>query len=105
MAEALRPGVTCADIFMIGARILSEESLAETRIEGAGRMGHGQGILLTEPPSISPSDKTVLAPGMIVSTEPGVQSANGNFVWEDVHVITEDGSEQLTTETEELYEI
>jgi Xaa-Pro dipeptidase len=105
MAEALRPGATCADIFMIGARILKEEGIVETKLEGAGRMGHGQGMLITEPPSISPLDKTVLAPGMVVSTEPGAEIANGNFVWEDIHVITEDGSEQLTTESEEFYEI
>jgi Xaa-Pro dipeptidase len=105
MAEALRPGATCADIFMIGARILKEERITETKLEGAGRMGHGQGILITEPPSISPFDKTVLTPGMVVSTEPGAEIAKGNFVWEDVHVVTEDGSEQLTSESEELYEI
>jgi Xaa-Pro dipeptidase len=105
MAEAMRPGATCADIFMVGARVLKEEGIVETKLEGAGRMGHGQGMLITEPPSISPFDKTVLAPGMVISTEPGAEIANGNFVWEDIHVITEDGSEQLTNESEEFYEI
>ena len=105
MAKALRPGVICAEVFTIGARILKEERIIKTRLEGAGRMGHGQGMLVTEPPSISPYDKTVLTPGMVVSTEPGAEIANGNFVWEDVHVITENGSEQLTTESEEFYEI
>jgi len=105
MAEALRPGVTCADIFKIGARILKEGNLPGTMLEGAGRMGHGQGMLLTEPPSISPFDETVLVPGMVVSTEPGVEIAGGNFVLEDIHVITQDGAEQITTESERFFEI
>ena len=71
----------------------------------AARMGHGQGMLMTEPPSVSPEDHTRLEPGMVISTEPGVRSGNVQFQWEDVHVITEEGQEQLTLETEELREL
>ena len=39
---------------------------------GPSRMGHGQGMLITEPPSIHPDDHTPLAPGMVLSTEPGL---------------------------------
>ena len=67
-----------------------------------GRMGHGQGIQLTEPPSVCPEDETVLEEGMIISTEPEVGL---NLLWEDVHVITADGSEQLTLEPVDLVEI
>ena len=105
MIETLRPGVTCAEVFKAGAKILAEEGLGESQLEGAGRMGHGQGILLTEPPSVSPLDKTVLKPGMVLSTEPGAERAEGEFTWEDVHVITEDGSIQLTKESEEFFRI
>jgi Xaa-Pro aminopeptidase len=69
------------------------------------RFGHGQGMLITEPPSINPRDDTVLEPGMVLSTEPGVRLGDVQFLWEDVHVVTEDGHEQLTTETDELREI
>ena len=65
-------------------------------------MGHGQGILFTEPPSICPDDHTVLEEGMVISTEPEVTL---NMLWEDVHVITADGHDQLTQETAELREI
>jgi Xaa-Pro dipeptidase len=108
MAETLKPGITCADIFAVGDRILREEGLAtlKTDATNVGRMGHGQGMLFTEPPSIHPLDKTVLRPGMVISTEPGAaNTAGGEFIWEDVHVIREDGSEQLSTESEEFYEI
>jgi Xaa-Pro aminopeptidase len=55
--------------------------------------------------SINPRDDTVLEPGMVLSTEPGVRLGDVQFLWEDVHVVTEDGHEQLTTETDELREI
>ena len=106
MAEILRPGLTCADIFRVGAKVLKDEGLVSMLSKVAGRMGHGQGILITEPPSITASDETVLKPGMVVSTEPGApKTAGGEFTWEDVHVITEDGARQLTTESEEFLEI
>ena len=39
---------------------------------------------------------------MVISTEPEIAM---NLLWEDVHVITADGHEQLTSETVELREI
>jgi len=106
MAEALKPGLTCADIFRVGVRSLKDEGLVGMLSEVSGRMGHGQGILITEPPSITATDQTVLESGMVISTEPGApETASGEFIWEDVHVLTEDGSEQLTAENEELVEI
>ena len=69
-------------------------------------MGHGVGMLVTEPPSISAINKTVLKPGYVVTTEPGVhETANGEFTWEDVYVVNDDGAEQLTTEKDDLFEI
>lgn len=107
MAEALRPGVTCSDLHRIGATAMKDAGMepdSPGRLK-IGRMGHGQGILITEPPSIAPDDHTVLRPGMVISTEPGVRSGPVQFLWEDVHVITEDGHEQLTLETDELREL
>ena len=108
MADALRPGVTCAEIHAVGARAIQAETgldVPTPEMFAQGRMGHGQGMLLTEPPSITPSDHTVLEAGMVVSTEPKVNSGPLEFLWEDTHVVTEDGHEQLTLETDELREI
>ncbi len=107
MADALKPGVTCSEIYRLGARAIEDlrvEVAGLARLSGA-RMGHGQGMLLTEPPSVSPDDHTRLEPGMVISTEPGVRSGNVQFQWEDVHVIAEEGHEQLTLETDELREL
>ena len=62
-------------------------------------------MLVTEPPSINPEDHTVLEAGMVLSTEPGIRLGDVHFLWEDAHVITEDGHQQLTLETAELREI
>ena len=99
MIDALKPGVTCAELHHIAAEVVTK---AGYEIIPAGRMGHGQGILFTEPPSICPDDHTVLEEGMVISTEPEVTL---NMLWEDVHVITADGHDQLTQETAELREI
>ena len=42
---------------------------------------------------------------MVISTEPGLRMGDVHYLWEDVHVIAEDGHEQLTLETPELREI
>ena len=99
MADALRPGITCSELYKIGAQAIEA---AGFEIVPVGRMGHGQGLLLTEPPSICPDDDTPMEPGMVISTEPEITMS---LLWEDVHVITEDGHEQLTLETDELREI
>ena len=108
MADALRPGVTCAEIHAVGVRAIEVEpglDIPTPEMFARSRMGHGQGMLLTEPPSINPLDHTVLEAGMVLSTEPRVSSGPLEFLWEDTHVVTEDGHEQLTLETDELREI
>ena len=107
MSEALKPGVTCSELHGIGMSAIKRAGVeVDTVARGTtGRMGHGQGILITEPPSIAAADHTVLESGMVISTEPGVRSGNVQYLWEDVHVITESGHEQLTLETPDLREI
>ena len=107
MAEALRPGVRCSDLHRLAVEAIAAAGLEVDTLPRlqVGRMGHGQGILITEPPSIAPGDDTVLEDGMVISTEPGVRSGDVQFLWEDVHVVTSDGHEQITLETQELREI
>ena len=64
------------------------------------RMGHGQGMLLTEPPSIS--ERRPHRAGARHGAEHGAggerwrRRGNVEYLWEDTHVVTEDGHEQLT---------
>lgn len=107
MADALRPGVRCSELHRLALQAIADVGGVldhPDRVPG-GRFGHGQGMLLTEPPSINPRDHTVLAPGMVVSTEPGFRLDGVPMLWEDTHVVTETGHEQLTLESAELREI
>ena len=99
MIDVLGPGISCAELHRVGSEIINA---AGYEIPPTGRLGHGQGICLTEPPSISPDDHTVLEEGMVISTEPEVSI---EMLWEDVHVITADGHDQLTDEPVTLHEI
>lgn len=106
MAEALRPGATCAEIFQVGIDACVEADVEPTARRPGSRMSHGQGMLLTEPPSITPDDRTVLALGVVLSTEPGVRGRHGvSVLWEDVHVVTDSASTRITLEPDELREI
>ena len=107
LARALRPGIRCSQLYRIGvdaiARARAEMGDLE-QLPGA-RMGHGQGMLVTEPPSICAEDDTALEEGMVISTEPGVRWGGVQYLWENVHVITQDGHQRLTLESDELREL
>ncbi|MDX1743580.1 MAG: Xaa-Pro peptidase family protein [Ruegeria sp.] len=83
--EAARPGATAADLFNVMNAILSRNS-GDT---GAGRLGHGLGMSLTEWPSLIPSDQTVLEPGMVLTLEPGIAVGDKILVHEENIVITD----------------
>lgn len=106
MIEALKPGVSCSALCAVCMKAIADAGaeLDDPSRLVSGRMGHGMGMIITEPPSLCPGDHTVLEPGMIISTEPGIRKDGVWFLWEDVHVITPTGSEQLTRESNELQE-
>ena len=61
-----------------------------------GRIGHGTGLDLSEPPSINLEDPTVLEAGMVLYLEPNFVTAEGNFLVEDTVLVTPDGCELLS---------
>ncbi|MEE9480016.1 MAG: Xaa-Pro peptidase family protein [Kiloniellales bacterium] len=91
---AARPGATTTDLWRAMADVLE---VAGSKGLNVGRMGHGLGMQLTEPPSNMPGDDTALAPGMVMTIEPGMEYAPGcMLLHEENVVITEDGAELLT---------
>lgn len=91
---AARPGVTTSDLWRAMWAVLEE---AGAQGNSVGRMGHGLGMRLTEWPSNTPTDDTVLEPGMVLTLEPGMGYTNGKqMVHEENIVITESGAELLT---------
>lgn len=91
---AARPGATTDDVWRAMARRLEAAGSVGNNV---GRLGHGLGLQLTEPPSHRPGDGTVIEAGMVLTIEPGMEYAPGKMiVHEENVVITPDGAELLT---------
>ncbi len=91
--ELARPGSTAADLFATMDRIVTSGAGGSD----AGRLGHGLGMQLTEPPSLIPADHTILEPGMVLTLEPGIEVAPGRIlVHEEDIVVRETGAEWLS---------
>ncbi len=86
--DVARPGATCSDIWAAMWNVLEAGGALGNDV---GRMGHGLGIQLTEGPSHTPHDHTILEPGMVLTLEPGMEFAPGKqMVHEENILITED---------------
>lgn len=96
---AIRPGRATADVWRAMATVLDPGGRAETPV---GRMGHGLGMSLTEPPSIALGDSTVLQEGMVITLEPSLMlppiawSVPRLMVHEENVLVTRGGYELLT---------
>ena len=94
---AARPGATTSDVWAAMWAVLEEGGALGNSV---GRMGHGLGIELTEWPSNTPDDMTMLEPGVVLTLEPGMEFAPGKqMVHEENIVITEDGARMLSRRT------
>ena len=95
--EIAKPGNTCADISNAMSKILNKNSSISNSV---GRMGHGVGLQLTEPPSIMKNDNTILKENMVIAIEPCLEYKTGTMlVIEENILITENGFERLTSPT------
>ncbi len=85
---------------------ICEEELRKRGVEisfNAGRLGHGIGLLFTEPPSIAKWDPVVLAENMVISIEPGLVRDDGVFQTEENLIVTGEGCEILAQAPQELW--
>jgi Xaa-Pro aminopeptidase len=102
--ELVRPGRPVAEIAAaLNERVRAVELQVTSDISGlAGRVGHGVGLDMTEPPHVSEADETVLAPGMTITIEPGVATAFGLFHAEQNVLVTDDGHDVLSRSPQHL---
>lgn len=90
----LRPGVTTTDLW---------KAMADVMIEGGslgndvGRLGHGLGMQLTEWPSNTATDDTIIEEGMVLTLEPGMTFAPGRMMLHEENIVVRaDGPEMLS---------
>lgn len=105
--DMLRPGMPVADVAVYMNRAVKGLDLPITSniSELAGRVGHGMGMFITEPPNLNEEDKTVLMPGMVVTIEPGVATKFGVFHIEENVLITNGEPIQLSSYQWDLWPI
>ena len=66
-------------------------------VQGEGRYGHGVGLQLTEPPSISSFDKTIIQENMVLTIEPSIEYKPGKFIVHEENIfVSKDGPVLLT---------
>ncbi len=91
---ACRPGATTTDVFTAMNEVLKANGSLGNDV---GRMGHGLGMQVTEWPSHTASDDTVIEENMVLTLEPGLLWAPGKaMVHEENVVVRSDGAELLS---------
>lgn len=92
--KMLRPGAIFEDLYFAAMKEYENAGFSSIL---PGRCGHGMGLSTHEFPSVTKGNKAALAPGMILTVEPGLMSAQlGAVRNSDTVLITEDGFEFLT---------
>ena len=90
----VRPGATTTDIFTAMNDVLKANGSLGNDV---GRMGHGLGMQVTEWPSHTASDDTVIEENMVLTLEPGLMWEPGKaMVHEENLVVRADGPELLS---------
>ena len=86
--ETARVGARASDVWRAMADIVGGG-------EGAGRLGHGLGMQLTEGLSLTAKDHTILQRGMVITIEPGVEVTPGRIMVHEENIVIEDAGPRL----------
>lgn len=98
--DAVRPGVTAAQVDAAARDVLAAEGLAEFFVH---RTGHGIGLSVHEEPYIVAGNDLPLTAGMAFSIEPGIYfPGNWGARIEDIVVVTEDGATAVNNRPHDL---
>ncbi len=102
-ADAVRPGILAKEVDEVCRAIIADAGWADRFEHGTG---HGVGLDIHEAPTVSQLGTATLAPGFVVTVEPGVYlPGQGGVRIEDTLVVTEGGSRPLTHFTKDIHGI
>ena len=93
--DAVRIGVPMKDIAAAAVDAFRKHGM-EVKL-GQGRIGHGIGLMSTEPPHLAAFDETLCEEGLVFTIEPRFVREHGLFNCEEIVVVTPNGAELLTT--------
>jgi len=92
--DAVEAGVTADEVDRACREVIAASGWAERFEHGTG---HGVGLDIHEAPPVGPGSTAILAPGTVVTVEPGVYlPAVGGVRIEDMLVVTGNGSRTFT---------
>lgn len=101
--DSIKPGMKCSDVDAIARKIIAGYGYGENFGHG---LGHGVGLDIHEAPRLNIHCQTELAPGMVVTVEPGIYLPGwGGVRIEDMVLVTETGFQVLTQSEKALIEL
>jgi Xaa-Pro aminopeptidase len=100
---AVAPRASCGEVDEASRGVLRRAGLAEAFTHSTG---HGVGLEIHEPPRIGSGETTRLAPGMVITIEPGIYLP-GRFGIriEDTVAVTQTGVQVITPAPKALIEL
>jgi Xaa-Pro aminopeptidase len=88
-AAIARPGKTCVDLYHAMADTLGQSD------GDVGRLGHGLGMQLTESPSITDFDTTILSENMVLTLEPSIDLGDGKMMVHEENIVIREGEPEF----------
>ncbi len=95
LAKSVRPGETTGEVFSRCLEMWADCGLPDT-YKYLSRIGHGGGLDVTEPPSVSRGGDERLEAGMILHFEPKLELDGAVFQFEEVVHLTDDGAQFIS---------
>ena len=92
--KAAVPGATTLDVFNAMNKIIEDGGGIGNNV---GRLGHGLGLQLTEPPSHRPEEKTIIKENMVLTIEPGMEYEKDKMLVHEENIVIHKDSAELIT--------